>query len=190
MAFGAGGRPTGSGRDRPEEAARPARGPGGRRRPAWRGALEDDDLRSRGAGREAEGAREAGGCLRLRPLLSKRPRAIFARGLLAGQSWWAGAGSNRRPSLFRSNNHPGQKKRAEVEGRRRVPVVGDGCCRCCHRCCRPDLRRWHRPAQSACVSPTFCHSGDACSGGEEREGGYVTRADDGEVTPINRSDLG
>ncbi|MBG6092803.1 integrase [Actinomadura viridis] len=43
---------------------------------------------------------EAGGCARLRPLLSKGPEPILVPGLLAGHLRWAGAGSNRRPSAF------------------------------------------------------------------------------------------
>jgi len=36
----------------------------------------------------------------LSPLLSNGLSALCARGICAGQEWWSGAGSNRRPSAF------------------------------------------------------------------------------------------
>jgi hypothetical protein len=39
-------------------------------------------------------------------LLSKTPRAWWLRGVLAVQGWWAGAGSNRRPSAFQKEQPP------------------------------------------------------------------------------------
>jgi hypothetical protein len=37
----------------------------------------------------------------LSPLLSNAVAALNARDICAGQKWWSGAGSNRRPSAFR-----------------------------------------------------------------------------------------
>ncbi len=65
-----------------------------------------DDLRSRVAGGEAQGAGEARrgtGLMRLlSPLLSNAPAVEIGRGVCAAQRWWSGAGSNRRPSAFQA----------------------------------------------------------------------------------------
>ena len=51
--------------------------------------------------------------------------------------WWSGAGSNRRPPLFRCDRCPGQRRCRSVDSRRGASAVGVGCRRRCRRMTRP-----------------------------------------------------
>jgi hypothetical protein len=92
----------------------------------------------------------------------KAPRREVSGLFLQVSCGGQGRGRTADLPLFRSDNHPGRRVHAEVDGGRCVPVAVHGCRRCRHRC-RQSHRRYPRSAW-------FGDSGSRLHSSESRTG--------------------